>query len=465
MCFAYNITKEIIMEFFPTEITKHIITYCPLLELNICENVTQSWKEHVGSIPYDYDELVVENNAQFDKVMGVYSVKKIYLDMHGDTPITEAMGKKLTHYIDVAVVSPVIHDTTMHYLAHCETISLSSKLGINAHITDVGYSQLINVKKLDVPCGDIHDISLKYFKNIVSLNVQNCDITNIGLSYLPESCTELNISRCHKITNKGLIHVNQLTWLSIQDTRSISGTGLSHLTQLKTLDISGSSVNDIDVLDISKTCTEFSCRGCENITNIGLNQLTQITKLNISKTKLTNEAVTCMSGLVNLDIVGCDNIGDDILTKIPTCKTLHTSSFKYKNANNVHKLVVWGGGTERMAPPYMENLKKIILYACTMLIDAHFSSFSAVETVHLSDLDTITDAGVLKLISCKKIHLFCCDLITNEGIIGLPNCTNISAIGCSGFTDGIFQHLTQYKRREFVDCENMTKRPKTMHVF
>ena len=69
------------IECAPVEIIEHIMSYCFVKELDVCKKVSKTWLRHAQNTPFDFDEFVVNNRAQFNEVVGVYKIKylKIYI--------------------------------------------------------------------------------------------------------------------------------------------------------------------------------------------------------------------------------------------------------------------------------------------------------------------------------------------------------------------------------------------------
>ncbi len=148
------------------------------------------------------------------------------------------------------------------------------------------------------------------FPNITEIIISRCTkITDAGLAHLQElkGLTHLDISRCYEITDAGLAHLQKLkglTHLNISWCKQITDAGLASLQEL----------NGLITLYLN---------GCNLITDNGLASLQEIKKLDqlclrhcdqINNTHLV--ALQKLTGLTFLDLTECSQITDADLAHI-----------------------------------------------------------------------------------------------------------------------------------------------------
>ncbi|KAK1419989.1 hypothetical protein QVD17_29476 [Tagetes erecta] len=124
--------------------------------------------------------------------------------------------------------------------------------------------------------------------HILNLNMRGCYlITDLGLEYLAngdlKKCLQiLNLSKCDRISDHGIIHLKQIVGLTelnlskcgvhVTDSAIVAIT--SHLPNIEFLDLSWLiNVTDISLLSISSRCLKLDgiyLTGCEAITAEGL---------------------------------------------------------------------------------------------------------------------------------------------------------------------------------------------------
>ncbi|KAI3696483.1 hypothetical protein L1987_79501 [Smallanthus sonchifolius] len=167
------------------------------------------------------------------------------------------------------------------------------------HVGDAGIVSLAtsckNLTFLNLKgCIRVTDDSLKAIgeSDILNLNLEGCYlITDLGLEYLAtgdlkNSLQHLVLTECDRISDHGVIHLNQIVGLTDLNLSKcgvhVTDTGivalLSQLPNIEILDLSWLiNVNDISLLAIGSKCLklkEIYLSGCEAITTQGLRAFT-----------------------------------------------------------------------------------------------------------------------------------------------------------------------------------------------
>ncbi|KAK9060223.1 hypothetical protein SSX86_020927 [Deinandra increscens subsp. villosa] len=208
--------------------------------------------------------------------------------------------------------------------SHLSEVSLSRRL----HVGDAGIVSLVtsskNLIKLNLEgCIRVTDESLKAIgeSGIHNLNLEECClITDLGLEYLAvgdlKKCLQhLNLSKCDRISDNGVIHLKQMVGLThlnlskcgVHVTDAGIAALLSQLTNIEILDLSWLiNVADISLLAIGSKCLklkEINLNGCEAISAEGLRafsghqtlkRLTLFSCYNFSWEDVESVALTCV---------------------------------------------------------------------------------------------------------------------------------------------------------------------------
>jgi hypothetical protein len=216
-----------------------------------------------------------------------------------------------------------IRDEHLLCLPHLISLDLTN----NTTITDYGISNLPNIKVLSLyDDHGITDIGLAKLITLEELSIWGCSednsITSNGIKTLI-NLKKLYLRSNSYITDDYLENLVNLTSLNIVDQRDITNIGLSKLPQLKVLSF-GWNYGRITDDGLSKlvNLTDLRINDCNehdyqtgnhkiHITDMGIASLKALKKLTMTNIDtITNDAILNLPNLTYLDIMGITSITD-----------------------------------------------------------------------------------------------------------------------------------------------------------
>ena len=326
-------------------------------------------------------------------------------------------------------------------------------------------------------------------KNLNSLQLQDCKISDTTARVLGENCRELNVLKCNAqlLTDGGLInfatnmpnlkqlyladcnqlsdvgiqfiakYCKKLTALVMEGCHMISSVGVGNISSncngLQELELTGmKELSDEGLISIGNSCNcliSLTLGSCSKLTHRGVQALSLNTKL-LSKICLIecnpvmNSAIQNLveersCHLMSLEL-GCNSLTDDEAKIIATnCKELMTLDLgKCYYITNEGVICI---------AQNCKKLKVLRLVSCKALTDAGLKSLSMnckyLDTVILRFCHVISDNGILCLVQecqlLKKLDISGIPNITNEGMFAIakysPGLNILNILGCEKITE------------------------------
>ena len=255
-------------------------------------------------------------------------------------------------------------------------------------------------------------------KNLKTLYLQDCKISDTTTRVIGENCKGLNVLKCNAqlLTDGGLINL---------------ATNMLQLEQLHLADCN--QMSDIGVQFIATYCKKLTClimEGCHLISSVGVD----------------NISTHCVL-LQELELTGMKELLDQGLVAIgKSCKCL-SSLVLGSCAKVTHK------GVDALLPFNTQLLEKLCLMDCNPIINTSIQNLVE-RSCNLKSLElgcnSLTDDEVkIIAINCKNLNtldLGKCYYITNEGVICIAeNCKKLKVlrlISCKSLTDAGLKSLS-----------------------
>ena len=162
---------------------------------------------------------------------------------------------------------------------------------------------------------------LQQMKNLQSLRLKNCGVTDSVMRFMPPNLTELNIGCCKNLTDQFLTDASKmfprLTILNMEHCTWVSGESVAPLSSLpiKQLNLSHTAVTDKSVASLSSlpiTQLDLSYTAVTDKSVAILSSL-PITQLDLSRTAVTDscvDSILSMSLLEQVCLEYCKNISE-----------------------------------------------------------------------------------------------------------------------------------------------------------
>jgi hypothetical protein len=182
-----------------------------------------------------------------DMILRYPNLEVFYCSAH---QVTNECLKRLTNLTELRLA----HNKNIESKSIAGLLKLTSlDLRYNDRIENETIAKLTNLKRLSLECNHKISIGLLSLPNLIALNLSGCS----------------SLSGC--LGDDVLVHLTNLTVLSLRINRVISDVSLSVLTNLVALDLCSNS----------------------NITDAGLRPLTNLTHLNLDKKSLISDVGIC----------------------------------------------------------------------------------------------------------------------------------------------------------------------------
>ena len=193
-----------------------------------------------------------------------------------------------------------------------------------------------------------------YMTSVTSIDLYNCNVSDIRMSTIAQSCpqlTSINLHCCKKITNVGVSSLVQgcshLTSIDLRGCNNISNEGVIAITEschhLTSIDLSYChSVSDIGVISISESChylTSINLSADFNLSDIGVSALVEgchnLTSINLTYcNKITDMSLLAIAegchNLTSIDLSYCWRISDiGVIAIAQVCSQLTSINLSY----------------------------------------------------------------------------------------------------------------------------------------
>lgn len=328
----------------------------------------------------------------------------------------------LDHNLQVTNLSPLADMLSLRVMSleHCEILPdegihalLSVKqlhtlnLSYCSSLTSAGLcslSELTGLKKLDVSFTALSDHSLGVLCQSLALDelvLSCCEITNLGLAFLPlqSNLHTLHLDHCERISNltplKRLTALRELLLSDCDGLVDDSLDPLSTLVNLQKLDLSNTYLTEACLLNLACLTSlqmldvdfSFSDRGLQVIASLVSLQHVKVHK------QISNFGLKSLSGLVGLerlDLSNCRRVRDQGLLGLTALAGLHTL-----------------------------NLSGVPLTDAGMV---HVAKIASLVRLNLTGCDLITVRGVWKLVTLDKLETLTLDHCVKVSLVnrGLP---------------------------------------------
>lgn len=237
---------------------------------------------------------------------------------------------------------------------------------------DISYCNALN-------SNDIFEHILKYYTKISSLKLVGLVkiVDDTALEYIGKltELTEIDLTNCNKITDKGLEHISQMR-ITETNSETINNATIEKRSSSNALAyISKKTMIDVNIIPESNKFTNINLSGCIKLTGTAINNL-----IKTSTHSLTH---------LDLSLLPQKTVGYEISDQISKCK----------------------------------KLQSIDLSGCINLTDSDISSifsgnFDNLKSINLSGIIKLTDSGATSLMnSCKNLT-----------VLRLSNCPNITKL-------------------------------------
>lgn len=300
---------------------------------------------------------------------------------------------------------------------------------------DVGYSKVRGDCFRE--CVNLRSLTLGYDDYIDNTN----DFCDTHISDLT-SLTSLVLCSS-KIQGPGLRNLTGLTYLELCDYGDIRNHHISHLTNLTALKVLGRDANIHEILDVGtfkhlrKLDLVGVFTGCE-----GLLGLTTITDLRLRHTALTDEILSTLTNLTNLEINHTLTVGDVGLCSLSSSLTSLEIVNNSKITDESIKLLT--------------RLKYLWLYDRTVIGDDGISCLKELEYLNLCSQRRITDRGISALQSnLTTLSIYDNDNISDGSVGLLTRLNSLSLRRTPNLGNGCLHSLSNLQKMT-VNHTNMT---------
>ena len=242
------------------------------------------------------------------------------------------------------------------------------------NITDENIGHLRFLIDIDLSCTRITDEALIHLTNIEILDITGCQITDKGLTNLSKfskQLTNLNLSYCYGITDKGLMDL-----------------GLLKLEHLDLSECSGITMDGVLALNY-EYLKYLNLTFCQNVIGYDFH---------------------CLRNLHTLILYACDVSDEDI----KHLGNLHTLDLGY--CNNVTDFGI----------SFLSNLHELNLSGCYEISDDGIKHLGGLNTLYLCENHKITDHGIMHLQKVENLSVNQCGNVTNIGLLHLDILRNVS---------------------------------------
>ena len=245
-------------------------------------------------------------------------------------------------------------------------------------ITEEGYAEiahLTSLQRLDLSgCGgNLTDECVVYLRGLIEmkiLNLNHCNVSDVGLKYLSHLPLEELYLRC-EITDDGLKHVGKMGSLRVLElSGNLQGPGFIHiqkLGELRMLHVHSYWLEDIALEHIAElpTLEELHVTNNHRITSDGiekLNQLLTLKRLNLGHCiQLKDDGVEELVKLVGLEILNLESCSE--ITDVALDSISQLSKLRALNLRNCSKITDKG----LYALSVLPELRTIGLSGCPLL--------------------------------------------------------------------------------------------------
>ena len=228
------------------------------------------------------------------------------------------------------------------------------------------------------------------------------------------SVTELDLSECEKISNKGLEQIARfpaLTSLNLQGCDQITDKGLEQITKLTAL-------------------RSLNLQGCKRISDKGLEQVTKLTSLTSLNLYAYNsdkvlEHIAKLTALTWLNLAYCDLISDKELERVAKLTAL--TSLNLEGCKQINDK-----GLEQVAK--LTALTSLDLSSCYQISDKGLEQIAKLTSLTLLGLGgcyQISDTGleqITKLPAITSLNLVCCEQISDKGLEQVAKLTALTSL-------------------------------------
>ena len=266
------------------------------------------------------------------------------------------------------------------------------------------FRHFANVRKLCLKNMACSNKALRFLVNLREIEcINNINITDEGLASLPNLHSyklDGNFSDA-AFANKDFRHIKKM---DLKHCRRVSIDLVRKLTNLTSLDVPGTCISD-DMLP--------NFRGIHTLrtsyANIfSFHNLSGIHTLEVPNCDITDESISFLSGIQNLDISGCQKIKGLTFVALRNIKTLKARDCRFKNNAIAHLAGIESLDISRC---YFVNDKsfkhlvgiKHLIAEDTFIADDGFQFLRGIHTLNISNCKCISDKAFLHLQGIKTL--------------------------------------------------------------
>lgn len=343
-------------------------------------------------------------------------------------------------------------------LSNIQVLGVGSSSTINA-LGDAEVNEIAglaqNLRSINFPsyAGTLSGNFFSQCSKLTMLDLQgalNVDDDSLVLVAKLSLLTSLQLNRCTKLTDKGIMHLQPLTQLQVLN--------LSHCFNLtdKSLEVVG-SVTSLNQLYMQQ---------CLNVTDNGLTHLSNLVQLRLLDVsyceKLTGAGFEVCQGhrhFATLNVSCCSQLCDTGLSSIGRLSSL-------TKLDICHCPLVSDTGLAHLSG--LTILTALDMAHCPRVGDvalAILSNLPALTTIKLNGCLKLSDAGVAQLTKLNgllTVHLDKCIRLTDTGLAHLAQVTGLTSLRlarCPEITDvgvGLLSSLTRLSTLSLANCPNIT---------
>lgn len=164
-----------------------------------------------------------------------------------------------------------------------------------------------------IGCHKVTDKGLSFLGNVSVLSLgaphvaYEMNITDEGLKHLSK-CGCVSLLRCQNITDVGLSYLTSCTEIYLEMCTRISNEGLKHLKNCWCIDLSN-NFKIHEGLQYLESCLVISLRGCQQITDDDLKHLSKVEEIDLTNCgRVTDEGLKHLKSCILLDVPYCRGI-------------------------------------------------------------------------------------------------------------------------------------------------------------
>ncbi len=308
-------------------------------------------------------------------------------------------------------------------ITNIDLSALTSLTKINFRInqlTSINLNSVVNLEELDLYNNQLTNINLSGLNNLKNLNLSSNPINNLDASNL----TVLEIIE--------LANCSQLTTINTNQSNSIKNINLTNSNSLSELICNSENLSSV-ILNGANALENLNLNASNQLTNIDLSGLNNLKTLNLSSNPVNNLDTSNLTALEIIEIANCSQ-----LTTINTNQANSIKTINLTNSNSLSELICNSENLSSVILNGANALENLNLSASNQLTNIDLSGLNNLKTLNLSsnpitNLDTsnLTALEIIELINCSQLTTINTNQSNLLKTINLTNSNSLSELICN----------------------------------